>query len=434
MNTEKYNVKKSTSTEMINVEVPGSKSMTNRALLLAALSKKRCLLKGVLFSDDSRAFLDCLQKLGFELSIDEAKKQVTICGTGGLIPNKEASINVRSAGTAARFMTVFLAFAGGRYECDASAQMCKRPMQEIIDVLRKLDVKITCTENEGHFPFIIENALLGSEGRKEIKRVTIDTAISSQYASALLMASALLPGTNEIILTGDRTNGSYINMTIRMMEQFGINIHREGDACTIEGGFEGLEVYEIEPDISAASYFYAAGMMLKRDALVRGVHRPSLQGDMRFVELLEKLGGRLEETKEGLVLRASNIKEYPGIDISLKDFSDQTMTLAVVAVFATSKTRISNIGHIRFQESDRISAIVTELNKLGIECTEDKSIDGIVIKPGTPVPCAIDTYEDHRMAMAFSLIGLKLDGIVINNPMCCRKTFENFFEVLEEID
>lgn len=424
----KYIVKKLENVKQIEVQVPGSKSITNRALLLAAISNTRCVLHGVLFSDDSRAFLDCLVKLGFEVDINEEAKDVVIQGTGGSIPNPKAAINVRSAGTAARFLTVMLALAGGEYEMNASAQMCKRPMQPLLDILKDAGVVFEFRGEEGHFPFLMKST------NPSMKEVYVDTGISSQFASALLMSGVLLKDGLNVIMSGDRTEGSYIKMTLSMMEQFGIPVNKEENRCCIPGQTEfGISEYQIEPDVSGACYFYAMAPILKTDVIVKNVHMNCLQGDIKFLKALESMGCKLAEKKDGVQIMGSALASYDGLEISMKDFSDQTMTMAAVAPFASTPTLIKNVGHIRFQESDRISAIITELNRMGIRCEEVPEADGIRIYPGQVMEAEVETYEDHRMAMAFTLIGLKTGNITIKNPECCRKTFENYFDVIETL-
>lgn len=425
---EKYLVKQIEENREICVEVPGSKSITNRALLLAAISNSRCVLKGVLFSDDSRAFLDCLQKLGFAVEIREEKKEVTIQGTGGKIPNKKASINVRSAGTAARFLTVMLALAGGVYEMGASEQMCKRPMQPLLSILQEAGVEFEFLGQEGYFPFVMKAENL------KMKEVTVDTKVSSQFASALLMSSVLLEDGLKVSLSGDRVEGSYIKMTLSMMEQFGIKVWKEKEQIIIPGqGQFGLSEYQIEPDVSAACYFYAMAPLLKTRVIVKNVHQNSMQGDIKFIHALGEMGCIVTETPAGIMVSGMELEAYPGLTLSMKDFSDQTMTMAAIAPFAKTPTHIQNVGHIRFQESDRISAIVTELTKMGIVCREEPETEGIYIEPGEIKETEVETYEDHRMAMAFSLIGVKTGKITILNPGCCKKTFENYFQVLESV-
>lgn len=421
-----YQVTKLKDDQEIVVFVPGSKSITNRALMLAALSNGVCRLTGVLFSDDSRAFLSCLVELGFDVLINEEKKEVTIQGTGGRIPNKNATINVKSAGTAARFLTVMLAVAGGDYVLESSEQMKRRPMEPLITALTEAGVAITCLEEENHFPFQIHSNGFHKE------EVTINTDVSSQFASALLMAGILKKEGLTVILEGGRTKGSYLNITLKVMEQFGIKVKRSGDICKVpENRDYHLEQYEIEPDLSAACYFYAMAPLCGRTVTVQGVHLDSMQGDLKFIKVLEQLGCLLTETKDGLRVTKSETGCYDGLTIDMKDFSDQTMTMAALAVYAATPTRIMNVGHIRLQESDRIHAIVTELKRMGIETTEFES--EILITPGIPRPAQIETYEDHRMAMAFALIGLRAEGIMIKNPKCCAKTFETYFEVLDQL-
>lgn len=423
-----YRVKKLHYRGPFTVKVPGSKSITNRALMLAAMSDRRCVLDGVLFSDDSAAFLDCLDRLGFELDTDEPEERVVIQGTGGEIPNRSAAINVRSAGTAARFLTVMLALAGGDYEINSSTQMMRRPMEPLISILRSGGVEFEFLGEEGHFPF-----KLHSHG-VDLKSVTVDTTVSSQFTSALLMAGTLLDNGLDITVTGNRTDGAYIKMTLAMMKQFGIDVGRDGTRLRVDGGTRyGVERYVIEPDVSAASYFYSLAPLLGSDVRVNGVHRQSLQGDIKYVELLEGLGCRLSDSETGLWVLGSGVGSYPGIKADMKDFSDQAMTMAAVAVYAESATDITGIGHIRYQESDRMAAIITELNRMGVDCVQLPEEEGIRIIPGVPAPALVETYEDHRMAMAFALTGVRTEGIVINNPSCCRKTFENYFEVLDSL-
>ena len=451
-----YQVRKLNPGKEYLIQVPGSKSITNRAFLLAALSGKKCVLSGVLFSDDTRGFIDCLLQLGFQLEIEEEKHKVTIQGMGGRIPNPEAAINVRSAGTAARFLTVALAFAGGNYHLDASEQMRKRPMEPILKILEKLNVKFRYNNEAYHFPFELDSQFAEEFTDKNgMSEVTIDTNLSSQFASALLMAACILPTGLKIHLTGSRTAGSYIKMTLAMMKQFGICVKQSENCYEIlhQEGW-GLTEYEVEPDVSTACYFYAMVPLLKTSVIVKGVQEDSLQGDIQFLNVLEQMGCQKEETPEGIRLTMTE-PEMHGVDISMKDFSDQTMTLAAIAPFADSVTRIHNIGHIRFQESDRLHAILTELQRMGVRCEEVPEIDGIQIFPWEKVQgdhiatesaggmkrgsiaeggsTIIETYDDHRMAMAFTLPGLKTGKIVIKNPGCCRKTFENYFSVIDSL-
>lgn len=413
------------SSELRTVTVPGSKSITNRALLLATLAEGVSTLRGVLFSDDSRHFLKCVQELGFETSVDETNKIVTVRGLGGPVPKRTCSLYVGSAGTAARFLTAFLGGQDGRFHMDASEQMRRRPMAPLLKVLRELGCEINCEEKEGYFPFT-----LSSKGfQKNDVSVNIDD--SSQFLSALLISSCLSDSDFTIRLEG--THGmAYIDMTRRMMEEFGVAVSTPSpDAfLTVAGQHYQARDYQIEPDVSAACYFYAMCPLLGLTVQVKHVMPGSMQGDLAFLSLLEQMGCKRQNKEDGIVLLPPENGHYSGITADMSAFSDQAITLAAIAPFADGPTRISGIAHIRHQECDRLSAIVSELTGLGIRC--EATEDSITIYPGTPRPGTVHTYEDHRMAMAFSLIGLRVPGIVIENPACCRKTFETYFDVLED--
>lgn len=420
---KQYRVRRLQKTISCQVEIPGSKSITNRALLLASMADGESTLRHVLFSDDSRAFLDCLEKLGYELSINEKEQVVKIKGG---VPNKSADINVRSAGTTARFLTALLSAAGGEYDIKSSEQMAKRPMKPLCEALEKLGVEFTYHGREYFLPFFLKSS--GCKGGE----VELFAEQSSQFLSALLMTGSLYEEGLTVHHVGKEIAKPYIDMTIKMIEQFGGAVTKEGQTYRVShaGPYLPLD-YLIEPDVSGAGYFFAMAVLTGGSILVKDVHLKSLQGDIRFLDVLERLGAKIEDTDAGVKLQGPANGCYNGIDIDLNDCSDQTMTLAALAVFAKTPTIIRNIGHIRLQESDRIHAIVTELKKMGITCEE--ADDSITIYPGTPQPAEIDTYNDHRMAMAFSLIGLKAEGIVINDPDCTAKTFENYFELLDDV-
>ena len=411
------------------VEVPGSKSITNRALLLAALANGKSTLNGVLFSDDSRHFLQCLISLGFQIEIQENKKQVVIYGTGGRIPKPDAKINVGSAGTAARFLTAFLGISGCTCFIDASEQMKKRPMQELFASLKALGSQFSFPEEENHLPVLIQNPSVLSASE-----LTVDIDKSSQFLSALLISSCLFPQDVTIHITG--THGmAYIEMTISMMAQFGVRVERP-DATTffIAGGQTyHAQDYFIEPDVSAACYFYAMAPLLGISMTVAHIPEHSLQGDIRFLSVLQQMRCHIAYDHAVGSYRVCGPADavYPGVTVDLSAFSDQTMTLAAIAPFATTQTTITGISHIRYQECDRLHAIKEELTRIGIFCTELP--DGLLITPGTPHGAAIETYQDHRIAMAFSLIGLRTDGILIKNAECCSKTFEQYFTVLSSL-
>lgn len=409
------------------VTVPGSKSITNRALLLATLANGSSLLKGMLFSDDSRHFLKCIQALGFETKVDEKNKVVEVTGLGGPIPYASARQYVGSAGTAARFLTAYLGLSHGIFYMDASEQMRKRPMEPLLDSLKELGCQVFYIpgHQHGHFPFFLRG-----HGFKR-DHITVNIDHSSQFLSALLIASSLSPQDFTTEVEG-KHGMSYIEMTIRMMEQFGVAVERPADNTflTRAGQLYRAQEYQVEPDVSAACYFYAMCPLLNIPVRVEQVHFDSLQGDVAFIRLLERMGCRASDTPQGILLTPPADGVFQGITADMSACSDQAITLAAIAPYAEGPTTITGIGHIRFQESDRLTAMVTELTKMGIHCEADES--SITIHPGNPSPALVETYDDHRMAMGFSLTGLRADGIVIKDPGCCRKTFEEYFEVLDE--
>ena len=441
---EKLQAKKSMELQ-IAVSVPGSKSITNRALLLATLADGVSTLRGVLFSDDSRHFLKCIQDMGFQTTVDEENCIITVQGMKGQVPLKEASLYVGSAGTAARFLTAYLGVSEGIYHMDASEQMRKRPMAPLLESLKELGCEIICEGEEGHFPFTLN----GHGFCKD--KITINVDESSQFLSALLIASSL--SHKDFVTSMEGTHGmAYIDMTVKMMEQFGVKTtplyycggNADNHDCTgcinsskpyayqVKSGqsYQALD-YQIEPDVSAACYFYAMSPLLGIPVMVNHVHFDSLQGDVEFIRVLEKMGCTARDTKDGILVLPPENGTYHGVTVDMSSFSDQAITLAALAPFADSPTTITGIGHIRHQESNRIAAIVTELKKMGIHCEETES--SITAYPGSPKASVVETYNDHRMAMGFSLIGLRSPGIVIDNPGCCRKTFEEYFDVLDDI-
>ncbi len=409
-------------------EVPGSKSITNRALLLATLAEGTSRLQGALFSEDSRHFLSCIQELGFETQVEEEQRQILVVGQGGAVPRAEASIYVGSAGTAARFLTAYLGVAKGRYHLDASPQMKRRPMAPLLTCLQELGCQVRYREQEGFFPFTLEGQGFGKQ------QITVDIGSSSQFLSALLISSVLTREELRIQVQGSH-GMAYIDMTRRMMEQFGVAVEQretpEGPEFRIPGGQSyQARAYRIEPDVSAACYFYGMAALLGIAVTVPHVHFDSLQGDVEFLRILERMGCQVSDGEEGITVLGPGQGRLEGVEADMSACSDQAITLAALAPFAQGPTRITGIGHIRLQESDRIHGIAAELGRMGIRCVEGR--DDLEIYPGTPGPCLVNTYEDHRMAMGFSLVGLRAEGIAIDNPACCRKTFEAYFSVLSD--
>ena len=401
---------------------------------MAALADGVTTLKGVLFSEDSRNFLGSLKSLGFRVETDEQSKTVSVEGLNGKLPVTAGEIYVGSAGTAARFLTAMLAMAEGTFVVNASEQMKKRPMKPLFQVLTELGAELVCLEKEGHLPVRIRG-IGGRLPEQETCSVKLDISESTQFLSALMLVSPMIKQGLCIEVTSTRKDGAYIRITRKMMERLGAVVDFDGERYIMKSGLSyQAGCYQIEPDVSAACYFYAAAALTGGRAVVKNVTWRCMQGDLKFLELLSQMGCTVNDTPDGIEVRGVEADgeqggRLRGITVDMKDFSDQTMTLAALAPFADSEVRIENIGHIRVQESDRIHAIVTELRRLGIHCEEER--EAITIHPGIPKPAVIETYEDHRMAMAFSLVGLRVAGIEILNPMCCRKTFETYFEVLD---
>lgn len=421
-----YSVKKCETKSSIEVSVPGSKSITNRALLLAALSVGECTLDGVLFSEDTFAFLDCIKRLGFSLRVNEEEKRVWIKGEGGIIPNRKAELNVQSAGTAARFLPAMLAFAGGEYKFVSSEQMARRPMEGLISALRSLGVTIECEKEEGHFPFTLK-----SEGVKR-STVEIDTTVSSQFASALLL-SGVISGIT-VKTTGNRKTGAYVRLSVEMLKQFGVAVEEENGVYYVPHSIYSLSHYTVEPDLSAACYFYAAAVILRRKISVHGVTNHSLQGDKKFLSVLKQMGASVLEEENSITVCGK--ETFLGGTFDLNDFSDQSLTLAAIAPFASSPVKIENIGHIRSQECDRIHAIKENLTALNVSVEEGE--DFVIIHPLIEAnypqnTVLLETFSDHRVAMSFAIFGLKTGNVALKNPDCTKKTFATFFSVLEKL-
>ena len=424
-----YSVRPIKKNSKFTVSVPGSKSITNRALLIAALANGRTKLKGTLFSDDSRYFLSSLISLGFEVNVDEENKEVSVVGCGGDIVKKDAEIYVGSAGTAARFLTCMCGLSDGTYVINASEQMKRRPMKPLIELLISIGAKVDFLGEEYHLPVRIT----GVKKVKQFDKLDVDLDISSstQFLSALLLAGTMLDCDLNIHITSEKKYGSYIGITMDMMKEFGIVAEFDGETYHIGKGTRYNAIkYQIEPDVSAACYFFGIAALTESDVIVRNIREDSTQGDIKFLKVLEDMGCAVKFINEGVRVIGPKDK-LKGINIDMNNFSDQTMTLAAIAVFADSPTKITGIGHIRLQESDRLMAIVNELTKMGIKTEHGE--DYIVIYPGTPNACTVSTYEDHRMAMAFTLVGIVTGNIIIDNPLCCKKTFEEYFDIIDDI-
>jgi 3-phosphoshikimate 1-carboxyvinyltransferase len=412
------------------VRVPGSKSLTNRALVLAALARgkesgqENSVLEHALQSEDTEIMVDCLQRLGIGLQTDWPSRRVTIAGCGGRIPATRADLFVGNSGTTMRFLTAILGAARGRYRLDGIERMRERPIGDLLAALAQLGVQTKCERHEGYPPVIMEtNGLHGG-------LVRVCGSLSSQFVSGLLIAAPLAEGDIVLELEGDLVSRPYVDMTVRIMKHFGASVETDGVGHYRVHGRQRYQprCYVIEPDASAASYFFAAAALTGGCVTVPDLDRGSLQGDVRFVDLLAEMGAKLESGAEGLTVRGGGLH---GIAADMNDISDCVMTLAAVACFAEGATTIRKVAHVRHKESDRLHALATELRRIGALVQEFD--DGLRIEPRPLHGAVMETYGDHRLAMSWALIGLRVPGISIRDPGCVAKTYPNFFADLERL-
>lgn len=396
---------------------PGSKSITNRALLCAALAPGTSTLTGVLFADDTRAMLGAVGALGAEVAADEAATTVTIRGADPRSAATAGRIDARQSGTTSRFVLPAAALRDGRTVVDGSAQLRARPFGPLLDALRDLGAKVEEEGGQGFLPAAVTGPLPGGH-------VRVPGHLSSQFLSGLLMAGPLMRDGLTVELTSPLVSVPYVEMTVAVMRAFGV----QADGLTVRPGAYRPAGYAIEPDASAASYLLAAAAIRGGRVTVDGLGTGSLQGDVRFADVLERMGATVERTTDTLTVTGGHLR---GVEVDMADISDTAQTLAAVAVFADSPTRVTGIGFIRGKETDRVRAIVTELNRAGVDATEDA--DGFTIRPGTPRATRFATYDDHRMAMSLSLLGLRVPGVEIEDPRCVGKTYPGFLDDLARL-
>jgi len=405
-----------------SVTPPGSKSITNRALAMASLAKGTTTLQGALESVDTQVMQASLRKLGVAIE-STSENRLTVSGNSGVFSVENASLDIENSGTSMRFLTAFCGLGNGTICLDGNTRMRERPIGDLVDALRQLGANISYEREEGFPPLKIE--AVGLNGGN----IRIAGNISSQFLSALLTVAPYARSEITIEVEGELVSKPYVAMTLRVMKEFGLVVEKENDSrFRIEPAVYSPRIFTIEPDASAASYFFALAAITQGSVTVRGLTRRSMQGDIAFVDLLERMGCEVTETQNAIAVQG---KPLSGIDIDMNDVSDTVPTLAVVAVTANGPTTIRNVEHIRHKETDRIGALVTELNRLGIET--DETQDGLTIHPGTPQPGSVKTYDDHRMAMSFALLGLKYPGIEIEDPHCTAKTYPNYFNDLKKL-
>lgn len=407
------------------VHVPGSKSITNRALLVAALAEGESILDGVLFSDDTRYMADALRRLGVEVETDETRARCRVVGTGKTWPAREAELFVGNAGTAMRFLVAALCLGRGRYRIDGTERMRERPIRDLVDALGQLGVRIACERNSGCPPVTVEaDGLPGGEAEVSGRK-------SSQFLSALLHVAPYAQRDVIIRVRDELIAKPYVDMTIGVMAAFGVEVQRDGyQAFHVRAGQRyRARPYAVEPDASSAHYFLAAAALTGGRVRVEDLGSDSIQGDVRFADLLARMGAHV--VWEPRSVEVVGPERLDGIDADMNALSDTAPTLAVLGPFAKDAVRIRNIAHVRWQESDRLHAVATELSRLGVRVEE--SPDGLVVHPSAVTPAAVQTYDDHRLAMSFALIGLKVPGLRILDPGCVAKTFPDYFERLEDL-
>jgi 3-phosphoshikimate 1-carboxyvinyltransferase len=406
------------------VRPPGSKSYTNRALVLAGLATGRSTIEGALFSDDTLHMARALPALGIPVAPDEAAERFVVHGCGGTPPANRASVFVGNSGTTARFVAPLMALGRGVFELTGDEAMAKRPILPLLDALRSLGVDATSIHGTGCPPIRIESS--GLKGGA----VRMPGGVSSQYFSGLLLVAPCTRDGLTIDVEGDLVSKPYIEVTGQAMAAFGATFRNDAfRQFQVRPAPYRAMTYRIEPDASAASYFFAAAAVTGGRVVVPGLGARSLQGDLRFVHLLARMGCRVRQTDDETEVTGPS--KLRGIDADMSDLSDTAQTIAAIAPFAEGPTRVKGIGFIRRKETNRISAVVTELRRLGIRAEEED--DGFVVHPGAPVAGEVQTYHDHRMAMSFAITGLVAPGIRICNPSCVSKTFPRFFEALRSI-
>ncbi|MDO5686303.1 MAG: 3-phosphoshikimate 1-carboxyvinyltransferase [Neisseria sp.] len=418
-------------TRAATVALPGSKSISNRALLLAALSQQRCTLHRLLDSDDTQRMREALHTLGIALT-EKGSGSLQVDGCGGRFPVDKATFFLGNAGTAFRPLTAVLAILGGDYALSGVARMHERPIGDLVDALRQTGASIDYLQTEGYPPLHI-----GAFHDNGVRRIAVRGNVSSQFLSALLMALPLTGKAYEIEVTGELISKPYIDITLNLIARFGVHItHQEHQFFRLpeRAVYTAPEALMIEGDASGASYFLAAGLLGDAPIRVEGVDRHSIQGDIAFAEVMEELGGKVVWGDGFVEVSRAPQQRIPAFDIDANHIPDAAMTLAVIALAADGTSRIRNIASWRVKETDRIDAMAQELRKLG--ATVETSPDSITI---TPPPerlqenVAIDTYDDHRMAMCFSLVSLLDTAVTINDPQCVNKTFPEYFDRFKNI-
>jgi len=428
-----------------NIRPPGSKSITNRALICAALADGDSTLIGALDSEDTRVMIDSLQRLGVAVDVQDAGKTLRVTGCGGKIPAASADLYIANSGTSVRFLTALAALGHGRFRLEGSPRMHQRPIADLLEGLADLGVQLNSEAGNGCPPVVVHGA--GIPGGRALVRGDV----SSQFVSGLLMVAPYAGQPVELIVDGGLVSQPYVRMTLAVMRAFGVDVP-EGNLRRFNiplGHFRGRN-HSIEPDASAASYFFAVAAITGGEMTVEGLSQHSLQGDVGFVDCLVRMGCRVihkaatagraiapgsaggSEARSITIIGLPPGQKLRGITVNMNAISDTVQTLAAVALIADGPTTITGVGHIRHKETDRIGNLAIELRKFG--ATVEELADGLrIVPPAKPQAARIATYNDHRMAMSLALVGLRVPGVVIEDPKCTEKTYPAYFADLQRL-
>ena len=403
--------------------LPGSKSYTHRALIAAALAEGESVLDNALKAEDTELTAGALAQMG--AGVDWQGAVVRVRGTGGRLAPVANPVQLGNSGTSMRFLTALAALGQGPYRLTGSTRLCQRPMGELLEALGKLGIEAVSERGDGCPPILVRGKGGLAGGRTELSG-----AVSSQYLSALLLIGPLADADVEITVIGDLVSRPYVDMTLKVMADFGVSFYREGYRYFRLPGGQHYQArdYEVEADASSASYFWAAAAVTGGRVTVANLREDSCQGDVGFFQVLEEMGCRVLAGPEGLTVEGGPLR---AVSADMAAMPDLVPTLAVLAAFAQGETVITGVSHLRHKESDRLAAVTAELRKLGIDARE--TADGLIIPGGRPHGAAIDTYQDHRIAMSFAVAGLKTPGLTINDPDCVAKSFPEFWEFWEKL-
>jgi 3-phosphoshikimate 1-carboxyvinyltransferase len=404
------------------VSVPGSKSLTQRVLIAASLACGNSFVSHALVAGDTLHLISGLQALGAR--VESAEGGYLVCGTAGEIKNNGKEIFLGYNGTALRFLTAMVCLGRGKYVLTGEKRLCERPVGALVGALQGMGVDISCRDNCPPVE-IMANGLSGG-------KIILRDIESSQYVSALLLCAPYTSKGIELTLQGDIVSAPYIDLTISVMKDFGADIYETGrNQYSVNAGnlYHGRE-YHVEGDASSASYFFLAAALLKKVIRVSGITRHSKQGDIRLLDILEELGCSIKAGEHWVEVAGTDLAEG-NFSFDLNDMPDMVPTLAILAAFRKGQTLITNVAHLRIKESNRLAAMVTELNRIGIDAQELP--DGLIVEGGRPTAASIHTYNDHRIAMSFAIAGLLIRGIEISDKKCVDKSFPEFWKELKKI-